>query len=74
MITCIMMLIAGTRLVHFIIVGAIGGGGLISYLIYKVSSGGGDDSFRIGRIISFLDPWQDLTGTGMASKFKVYMQ
>ena len=64
MITCIMMLIAGTRLVHFIIVGAIGGGGLISYLIYKVSSGGGDDSFRIGRIISFLDPWQDLTGTG----------
>ena len=64
MITCIMMLIAGTRLVYFIIVGAIGGGGLISYLIYKVSSGGGDDSFRIGRIISFLDPWQDLTGTG----------
>ena len=63
MITCIMMLIAGTRLIYFIIVGAIGGGGLISYIIYKINSGG-DGSFRINRIISFLDPWQDLTGTG----------
>ena len=64
MITCIMMLIAGTRLLHFIIVGAIGVGCGIPYLIYKISSGGSDTSFRIGRIISFLDPWQDLTGTG----------
>lgn len=64
MITCIMMVIAGTRLLHFIIVGAIGGGGLISYLIYKISSGGTGDSFRLGRIVSFLDPWKDLTTTG----------
>lgn len=64
MITCIMMVIAGTRLLHFIIVGAIGGGGLISYLIYKISSGETGDSFRLGRIVSFLDPWKDLTTTG----------
>lgn len=64
MITCIMMVIAGTRLLHFIIVGTIGGGGLISYLIYKISSGGTGDSFRLGRIVSFLDPWKDLTTTG----------
>ena len=64
MITCIMMIIAGSRLLYFIISGAVAGGGLLSYIIYKISSGATGESFRLGRIVSFLDPWQDLTGTG----------
>ena len=64
MISCIMMIIAGARLLYFILGGALAGGGLLSYIIYKISSGATGDSFRLGRIVSFLDPWQDLTGTG----------
>ncbi len=64
MVSCIMMIIAGARLLYFIIAGAVAGGGLLSYVIYKISSGGTGDNFRLGRIVSFLDPWQDLTGTG----------
>ena len=64
MISCIMMIIAGARLLYFILGGALAGGGLLSYIIYKISSGATGDSFRLGRIVSFLDPWQDLTTTG----------
>ena len=64
MVSCIMMIIAGARLLYFIIAGAVAGGGLLSYVIYKISSGGTGDNFRLGIIVSFLDPWQDLTGTG----------
>lgn len=63
-VACIMMVIAGTRIMYFVIFGTIGGGGLLSYVIYKISSGASGSSFRLGRIVSFLDPWQDLTGTG----------
>lgn len=63
-ITCVMMIMAGARLLHFIIAGLIAGGGVASLLIYKLSSGGGEDSFRITRILSFLNPWGDATGTG----------
>ena len=45
MITCVMMIVAGARLLHFILVGAIGAGGIGSYLMYKINSG--SDSFRI---------------------------
>ena len=62
-ITCVMLVISGARLLYFIISGAAVGTGLIGYLIYRISSGG-SDSFRIGRIVSFLDPWADPTGTG----------
>lgn len=64
MVACIMMVIAGTRLAYFVIFGALGGGGIISYVIYKISSGASGESFRLGRIVSFLDPWKDLTNTG----------
>lgn len=64
MVACIMMVIAGTRFAYFVIFGALGGGGIISYVIYKISSGASGDSFRLGRIVSFLDPWQDLKTTG----------
>lgn len=64
MIACIMMIIGGARLLHFVISGATAGGLLGAYLMYKINSGGSDDSFRITRIISFMDPWADATDTG----------
>lgn len=65
MITCVMMIIAGARMLHFVTTGTIAVGALGSYLVYKIISGGAEDaSFRLGRIISFLDPWADLQGTG----------
>ena len=64
MVTCVMMLMAGTRLLHFIAVGSVGAGGIISYLVYTLTSGSAGDNFRLERIVSFLDPWQDAKGTG----------
>lgn len=64
MVTCIMIIMGGARILHFVVTGAIAGGGVISYLIYKISTGGADESFRINRIVSFLDPWADPTNTG----------
>lgn len=64
MITCVMMIVAGTRLLHFAVAGAVGGAGIGAYLLYKINSGGGEDSFRINRIISFMNPWADATDTG----------
>ncbi len=62
-IISIMMLIAGTKLRHFIITGlplaAIGVIGLI--LLAKYADIGG---FRLARLTAFLDPWQDPTNTG----------
>lgn len=63
MISCIMMIMAGSRLLHFIIAGISGAGGIGAYLIYKLNSGG-DSNFRITRIISFLNPFEDKLGSG----------
>ena len=64
-ISCIMMIIAGTRMLYFIFSGIAGGCGIGALLVYKLTSGGGSgDSFRLGRIVSFLDPWQDKLGDG----------
>lgn len=63
MVSCIMMIMAGTRLLYFIVSGAVGAGGLGIYLIRKLNSGG-DGNFRLTRIVSFLDPWADAQGTG----------
>ncbi|MCI9038962.1 MAG: putative lipid II flippase FtsW [Clostridia bacterium] len=64
MITCVMVIIAGARMLYFICSGVAGGGAIGAYLLYKINSGGGEESFRINRIISFMDPWADATDTG----------
>ena len=63
MITCVMMIMAGARLLHFILSGVVGAGGIGVYLIHKLNSGG-DGGFRLTRIVSFLDPFEDKMGTG----------
>lgn len=61
-ITCVMMLMAGCRMLHFVIAGGIGVAGIAAYLVKNLTSE--SDSFRIDRILVFLNPWSDATGTG----------
>ena len=66
-ITFVMMLMAGCRLLYFIISGVVvGGGGIAALAIYMSRAGesAGDDSFRLGRILNYMDPWQDPTDQG----------
>ena len=62
-IVSIMMLMAGSRLVHFLSIGSVGliGGISALYIRAKATGSGG---FRITRIISFLDPWKDAQDSG----------
>ena len=39
MITCIMLIIAGARMLHFIAAGMVGGAGIGAILVYKLTSG-----------------------------------
>ncbi len=63
MIACVMIIMAGARMLYFIGAGIAAGGAVGAYLMYKINSGG-SDSFRITRIISFLNPWADASDTG----------
>jgi len=74
-ITVVMMIMAGCRISHFIItglvVGGLGGGLLGIYLAMKGESAG-DASFRLDRIVSFMDPWKDPLGTGYQAIQSLY--
>ena len=63
LIVAIMMIVAGCRIVHFVIFGSIGAtaGAIGLYILAKVANIG---TFRIGRITSFLNPWADPQGSG----------
>lgn len=55
--TCMVMIfIAGARIFHFVILGLIGVAGFVGLIISA--------PYRIARITSFLDPWQDPLGSG----------
>ena len=62
-ITSVMMLIAGTRLIYFVLTG---GAGIAAVAIYLFHGQLGDtsDNFRLDRIKTFFDPWSDAAGTG----------
>lgn len=62
-IACIMMLMAGTRLKYFLTLGslAVVGGGTALYLMATVFNMG---TYRLKRIITFLNPWADMKGDG----------
>lgn len=68
-ITFVMMLMAGVRVLHFVWAGLVGGAGLTLLLLKgKIDQikgvSGTSDSFRLDRIKVFFDPWSDATGTG----------
>ncbi len=74
-ITFVMMIMAGCRLLHFIIVGGIAGGALAGGLgIFLATAGenAADANFRIGRLLNYMDPWQDPTGTGWQTIQSLY--
>ncbi len=64
----IMLLMSGTKIRYFIVAGAIGAVLIGSFLVYKITkpsdSSEGKESFRLARITTFLNPWEDLTGDG----------
>ncbi len=65
LVTSIMMLMAGTKIKYFLTIGTIGaisGGGLL-FLIAKLT-GGESGGFRLARITTFLNPWEDIRGKG----------
>lgn len=61
-ISCVMMLMAGCRVLHFIWAGLCGIAGVVLMFIKGQSSE--SSSFRLDRIMTFFDPWSDATGTG----------
>ena len=55
--TCIVMIfIAGARIRHFVVLGLIGVAGFVALVVSA--------PYRMKRITSFLDPWQDPLGSG----------
>ena len=74
-ITFVMMIMAGCRLIHFILTGlVVGGAGIGALAIYFNTAGAnaGDANFRLDRILNFMDPWQDPTGTGWQAIQSLY--
>lgn len=74
-ITFVMMIMAGCRLIYFIVSGLIVGGGGIAALLTYISMAGesaGDANFRLGRILNYMDPWQDPTGQGWQTIQSLY--
>ena len=63
LVVTVMMITAGTRFSHFVVFGSLGAGGLLGgmYVLAKYFHIG---SFRLARIYSFMDPWQDPQGDG----------
>ena len=74
-ITFVMMLMAGCRLLYFVITGlVVGGGGIAALMAYFSMAGdsAGDSNFRLGRILNYMDPWQDPTGQGWQTIQSLY--
>lgn len=63
LVISVMMIVAGSRVAHFVTFGAVGasaGIGLM-YILAKFFSIG---TYRLERIVSFLDPWKDMQDSG----------
>ena len=74
-ITFVMMLMAGCRLLYFVITGlVVGGGGIAALMAYFSMAGdsAGDANFRLSRILNYMDPWQDPTGQGWQTIQSLY--
>ena len=61
-VTAIIMMMSGVRFLYFAIVGGVGVSEVMGLL--GVMQMSGKDSFRLARIQTFFDPWQDAQGTG----------
>lgn len=63
LVVSVMMITAGSRFSHFAVFGSLGAGGLLGgmYILAKFFKIG---SFRLARVYSFMNPWQDPQGDG----------
>lgn len=63
LVISVMMLVAGSKLSHFVTFGSLGATGLIGgmYVLAKFFNIG---SFRLTRITAFLNPWADVQNSG----------
>ena len=58
-----MMIVAGTRIAHFVSFGAAGAGAGIG-LMFVLAKFFGIGTYRLTRITSFLNPWADAQDSG----------
>lgn len=63
LVVSVMMIVAGTRVSHFLTCGSIGGAGLIGGM-YFLAKYMGKGTYRLKRITSFLNPWADAQDSG----------
>ena len=63
LVTSVMMIVAGSRVSHFVTLGAIGAGSGIS-LMYVLAKFFNVGAYRLTRITSFLNPWADAQDSG----------
>ena len=62
LVTCTMMIVAGCRILHFTISGLVAGcGTAVGSFVMQVTGSGG---FRLDRIETFFNPWENATTTG----------
>ncbi len=63
LVVSVMMIVAGSRVAHFVTFGTIGATGLIGGM-YILAKGFGIGGFRLTRITAFLNPWADAQDSG----------
>lgn len=70
-ITCVQMFAAGSLLRYFLITGGLGLAGILLYVLKGIASGE-TDSFRLGRIETWLNIEENLTTTGWQINQSLY--
>ena len=65
-VTAIMMIVAGSKISHFLTIGLAGGAGVVAYVLTQ------GKEFRMSRINAWLDPWADPTGDAWQSIQSLY--
>ena len=63
LVVSVMMIVAGSRIIHFISFGAVGAGAGVG-LLYTLAKSFNMGTYRLTRITSFLNPWADAQNTG----------
>jgi len=63
LVVAVMMIVAGSKLSHFVTFGTLGGTGLIGGM-FVLAKWFGIGGFRLTRITAFLNPWADARGSG----------